>query len=222
MKRAFVVFVLGGIALMRPAWAGASPVVFNGGSPDRGGVYFSDANNGFARASAESFVLQSGAVTIGGATWWGGCFPGPACPAGNFTLGFYTDTSGQPGSLIQSYGVGNANQSATGNLIGGALGFDEYIYNVTFAPLALAPGVNYWFAISNNTASGTWGWETTNGGDDQGHAYRNAADNAWGTLPADLAFNLTAPAATDPVPEPATLTLVGLGLAAAIRGRRGR
>jgi PEP-CTERM motif len=230
MKNALFLLTFGLCSSIAATPASASTIVFDGGGPDLGGTYYSDANNGLITASAEQFVLSAGASTLGGAAWWGGCSPGPDCPAASFVIGFFEDASGQPGSPIQIYSVGDASQTATGNLIGvvpgQSDGFTEYQYTATFADLALSPGVSYWFAIQNSTPDGTWGWETTGAGGGDGHAY--LIPPLWGGppfdgppfngyLPADLAFNLTAPDETAPVPEPATLSLVGLGLLAGAR-----
>jgi len=224
MKKVVLLLTIAFCTAIATTPATAGTIIFNGGGPDHGGFLYSDTNNGFITASAEDFVLSSGASTVGGATWWGACAQPADCSSASFTVDFYTNASGQPGSLIQSYSVGDANRTATGSLIAGT--FTEYEYSTTFAPLVLSPGVSYWVAFVNSTPGGTWGWETTSAGDGDGHAYFEKPLGAWGTDPGfgpylaqDLAYNLTAPDTT-PVPEPATLSFLGLGLFAAARRNR--
>ncbi len=188
------------------AWA--DPVIYNGGSPDLSTIYFADANYGFT-TDAVPFMLTAGSSTVTDAQWWGGCYPEGTCPSGNFTIGFYTDNAGAPDTLIASYAVGNANQTATGNFIGGVLlGVDEYVYTANFGPLALTPSTTYFFAVENNTGeTDTWGMETT----DETGGHEQYLTGVWTSQSADLAFNLSG---TTAVPEPTSLLLLGTGLSA--------
>ena len=200
----------------------SAAVIYDGGSPDQGGTYYADANNLFGTADAVPFTLQPGASTVTDVHWWGGCYIGPTCPAGDFTLSFYTDNSGTPGSLIGSaYSVGNANQTATGNTMPtfdpNSPTYLEYSYLAFVGPVVLNPSTQYWVGVSNTTSLGGWGMETTSfSGVSTTTDYQYCGGifcdtNEWGAINAHLAFNLTNDAI--PAPEPATLALVGLGLA---------
>ncbi len=185
-------------------------VIYDGGAPDQGGQIYSQA----PAAVAMNFTLASGSNVVTGANWWGGCYPSVTCgSAPVFQLSFYTDSSGAPGTLLDTYNVGAADQTATGALIGS--GWDEYAYSASFAPLALTPGTQFWFSISETAAepSGTWGTETTSTAPpgSQMDTIGIFSPTSWTPSPENLAFNLTSQAGS--VPEPTTLLLLGLGLA---------
>ena len=210
------------VALICAAPAAADPIIYEGGGPNQEGGFFADGSAGIS-ILAESFVLQPGTTTITDAHWWGACEDIAGCSAPDFTLRFYSDDNGTVGSLIDTRPVGAANQGKTGNLL---IDYPEYAYSATFAPLTLSANTPYWFALSENLSNvgvsgGGWAWETT--GDPFGGSHMEWSDpsQAWGTNVQDLAFNLTG--TTTPVPEPMTMTLVGLGvLGFAARRRIGR
>ena len=195
--------------------AGAA-VIYDGGAPNLGNVYLADTSYSFTTA-AEDFVLEPGATTVTDAHWWGACFGGSnSCPAGNFVIGFYNDAAGAPGSLIQEYSVGNANQTATGNFISISI-FAEYAYSADFGPLALAAATKYWFTVSNTTLREFWGMETTGPGNHR----QFLTGTGWTLQDQNLAFNLTNDRAS--IPEPASFALLSLGLVGlgALRRRKG-
>lgn len=196
-------------------------VIYDNGSPNQATFDFSDTSFAYTE-SADEFTLSAGSNTISGVNWWGACVsqnaPSPTCPAGAFTLYFYTDSSNTPGALITSYAVGNANQTATGKTVSLASG--EYSYSANIPDLALTAGTQYWLGISDTTTTDfIWGWETTGSGDNDHYQY--LAGTGWTAQIGELAFNLTGPAASA-VPEPASLAMFGVGVLglAAIRRRR--
>jgi len=88
--------------------AGAhATVIYDGGAPNRNDTFYAEASY-LVTEVAESFALITGANTVGNVHWWGGCAGGD-CLAADFTLAFYNDNSGSPGTPISSYAVGNAN-----------------------------------------------------------------------------------------------------------------
>lgn len=196
------------VALLTALPASASSIIYDNGAPSQIRGYNSDADLDFT-ISADDFVLQTtGPMVITDAHWWGGCNPSPCSSDQEFTLFFYENSSAfdQPGSVIQSFTVGTANQTATGNE------FDEtteYAYSAIFAPLTLAANTRYWFGVQNSSGAGTWRWEITGPEIGGGHDSLQGSSGVWFQFQADLAFNLTG----EPVeaPEPGSLLLLGCG-----------
>ncbi len=189
----------------------SAAVVYNGGGPDQLGTLYAE----LPAMVAMSLTLAPGSSVVTDAHWWGGCYPATTCSdTPDFTLGYLADDNGKPGAVIVSLDFGAANQTATGNVIGGPGGYDEYAYNVTSPPFTgLTAGTQYWFFIEENNPEpgGTWGAETTS----TAPAGQLAAQfdvlspGAWTIMPEQLAFNLTFTA----VPEPSTWAMMILGFA---------
>jgi len=146
--------------------------------------------------------------------WVGGYvnLPGPHInpdATDSFTLNIFTDSAGLPGTLVSSIGLGAANRSATGQMLGQA---SEYSYSAAFSPVALSSG-EYFFALTNNYAgTGSWGWESTANGPLLGGASEQTLGGAWTSFPTEnLAFDLTT-ASVVPIPGSVWLLISGLCL----------
>ncbi|HEX9169070.1 MAG TPA: PEPxxWA-CTERM sorting domain-containing protein, partial [Roseiarcus sp.] len=132
----------------------------------------------------------------------------------DFTVSFYTDSGGSgPATLITSFVVGAADQTATGNTIGSDPDFLEYSYSTSFALVTLTAGTTYWFTVQETAAepSGTFGVETTSTAPAGSATYSMGifpAPPTWHFQPETLAFNLTFT-----VPEPSTWAMMLLGFA---------
>jgi hypothetical protein len=190
------------------SYPAAAAVVFDAGAPDLGGVYYADnATDGTAGAVAIPITFASNTL-VNGANFWGGCYPATTCGSANITLSVYSATSSGPGSLLLTENFGSANQTATGKLIGGSGGFDEYAYSVSFSPI-LAPAGIYYLAISDDPSSGRFGVETTSNPPLGAVDYQKlTSTDPFGTIPANLALDLTYTAA---VPEPSTWAMMIIG-----------
>ena len=196
--------------------AASAGVIYNGGAPDQGGQIFAQS----PAAVAMNFTLVAPTTTVTDAHWWGGCFPSITCgPSPDFVLTFYSDTGvAGPGAAVFTQDVGTANQTATGELIGPptATQWDEYAYSASFGPFPFTAGTQYWFSITEMNAepAGTWGAETTSTAPPGEQMYSMGIfppPPVWTLAPQQIAFELTND--TVAAPEPATLVLLGVGLA---------
>ncbi|HTW65895.1 MAG TPA: PEP-CTERM sorting domain-containing protein [Bryobacteraceae bacterium] len=217
-------------SLILAAWLtpASADVIYNGGAPDQGGQIYSEAPG----VVAMSFELTSGETDITGVNWWGGCYPSATSTCGNtsptFLVDIWSDNGGTPDMVLDSDIVFDANQSATGNLISGPGGWDEYSYSAAIQEVTnLSAGTTYFLSIQETAGepSGLWGWETTSSAPPGAflESY-DPSEGTWSGLPEQLAFNLTGPPAA--VPEPTSLPLLCTGILFSIalwqRSRRSR
>ena len=160
----------------------------------------------FATMYDDFTLSQNG--TINSATWDGGWFNGAGTGSiSSFTIGFWSDASGQPGSLAFSTDIaGDANQTLLGTSNFGAL---TYSYSAAFAPFLATTGTPYWISIVANTTGGSspqWGWDSTLFGGQSVQDFFGTRHHS----STDLTFALYN--ASTPVPEPATFVLLESGI----------
>lgn len=184
-------------------------VIYDNGDPNGNVV----ATSTYFATILDDFVLQPGASTITDFHWYGSYFYDVPVED-DFTLYIFDDTF----NLIETIDGSATVRTATGNtvtipIIGGEFG--EYFYELDVAPIALTPGETYYLGIANDDEF-YWAWEQVSLFSGDSLVWLQDFDLFIGTNQ-DYAFQITGPAV---VPEPATLTLVGIGLVGIIARRK--
>jgi hypothetical protein len=205
-----------GLLLLAIPRAGSAQIIFNGGAPDQqNGNEMTEwlQYNDFAFASTQ---------TVHEIDFWAGV----GSPGYNGSISwFVTDNNaGVPGTTLFS-----GNQApvvtSTGNLFAGDLAetFNQLLVNFT-----LGAGT-YWLGLHNGPLTDVtrdeYYWETTSAGFGAAGEEDDApfGDNGYANNDQDHAFQLLGNAnEVSPVPEPASMTLLAVGLVGIAAGRRRR
>jgi hypothetical protein len=137
---------------------------------------------------------------------WVGSYFNPA-QQGNitaWTVTFYADSAGQPGSSLASFLIGgNANETFLQN---DNLGDPTYSYSADLFFQA-SPHTQYWLSVVPDLGvPPQWGWETSSRGD--GLAYQDFF-GVRNKVPSDMSFTLNGGIVLSP--EPGTLIMLGTG-----------
>jgi len=201
--------------------AQAQAVVYNQPTDLKGGLPSQNDSNKFGNYSTvyDNFHLSSTA-NIGRVTWAGDYFIGTPSTITAFTLKFYGDNAGQPGSLLQTASIaGNASETAAGT---DTVPLPFFTYSAALPTAFAASGqTQYWMSIvADLIYPPQWEWETATGGD---HAAYQLFNGVASTPSNDFTFSLVSQsdAATITTPEPTNIMLlVCLGLTGAICLRR--
>jgi hypothetical protein len=221
MRKVFLAFVIAGLMAVLAAPASAV-VLYDNGGPDTYEGLFSDPVNGngiegSALYEAYNQFTLSSAATITGIEWWGFYYPGntpPATDAFKYDVQSNPGSAGEPSGDITSGALGSLTVTDTHTLDAGF--FEIYQYTAS-ASISLPAGLYYLSIYDTAPNSGnTFAWQTSTETALGTAEWSYDTTGTYGWVPADefgLAFNLTGESSGATVPEPATMTLLGLGLA---------
>jgi hypothetical protein len=175
--------------------------------------FYSYSQGGSGVLTADDFVL-GGSDTIRGVTWQGANSPSGAPGPDAFRILIYGDPI-DPSSLLASFDVGAANRAEAGSTIGAGDILYNYWANLD-GGFAATAGTRYWISIVNTAPVDPidlWTWAGTFAGSGRG-SFTNG--QTWFSQASQTNFTLD----NAPIPEPATLTLVALGLVGLVRARK--
>lgn len=213
------------LTLAVPAWAGVIYTQPWSGTSD---LYAAQNDTGGLAQFAltyDQFTLPVSTL-ITGVNWTGGYFNPPNQGAITaWTVNFYADSGGTPGTLLASFvSIGSGNETSIG-CVGSPVCFPFYSYSSN-ANFFAAANVRYWLSVVPDLGlPPQWGWGTSPFG--SGTAYQ-CFFGSCGFLPTTqictsgacnqnfsaqagvhLAFDLTGTEV--PTPEPGTMVLLGSG-----------
>lgn len=166
-----------------------------------------------AQELADSFVLPQDSVITGYHHYTGGEYN---LGERSFHFALFADSNNAPGAELLSFDDDFDSTGSWGSMWGGQGNYINQA-NFTFSPFAVSGGVKYWLAVTQNRPFGSACSATgTLMGD--GIFASRYADYSWLTQTrlGDVVMQILG----NPVPEPSTMIVLGIGAAIVVRRRR--
>ena len=193
------------VLLLLGAVSSQADVIYDNGDPSG---YIAPTSS-YLLTILDDFELETGASTVTDFHWYGAYY-GDVPAEDDFTLYIFDENF----NLVTEIDGSGTTRTATGETVdvpvfGGD--YDEYYYELFVDPINLTAGSTYYLGIANaNNAA--WAWEGTDNVFD-GFALWYQPDNEFEDVGlGDFSFQITGDGTTGVVPEPASMTLLGLGL----------
>ena len=219
-----------GIALIMAAPTVLADILYEQAPEDGGGAFMTGEHFGHRLQYADSFEVTGPGWRVDSISWWGGFsdFNGTGGEAAPFDIRIYIDEDGAPSSTetvasFEAIQPDMMETDLTGDLSFGsvqheslAIEVQQFTWRLT-NPLTL--GANrYHLSVDNPGSNVTFSWLMSTSGNDEAW-FRTGNPSDWASQEYNLAYNLTGKV----IPEPATLTLLGIGVAGlGLRRWRGR
>jgi hypothetical protein len=211
MQRKIIFSCLVGLFLLGIAGsvrANTLPVIYDNGDNIDNGRLSSDSTALGSNHAADDFTLN-GDYWVTDVHWKGVYIPNTPKPEDDFIIRFYEDNgSGMPtalGTQIYEDVVGIVDYIDTGVQMPLNTDLDVYEYWSFIDPFHVTGGVTYWMEVYNNINT-SWYWSFTY--NVAGNGVSTELNSTWINVNDEHAFQLTGA----PVPEPATMLLLGTGL----------
>lgn len=196
--------------IMSVAVASPAAILVNQ-DPSTGPYGGSWANTTGSQILADSFMFGTSAQ-ITGYDYYSNFNP----PGGNsWELNLWSDSgSNSPGSALVTLTLSHSSYT----LWGTQSGTNIYQAVFDFAPISVAANTKYWINLSANGFEGALTSTNPSSNGDGTLSFRSNPSSAWSTISSigDVTYRLRG----EPVPEPASLAILGLGALALLRKRR--
>jgi hypothetical protein len=208
MKHSLVVSCVAIVGVCLQSTATQAAVIFEQLPTYDGTNYISSPIDGAGNPgirAADDFTLAVDTL-IDDVHWWGFHAP-PSSGNDDFSITFYADDSGLPGTLLFTTSVAVVVEDDTNP--GSPSANDKFYSSILDDPFLALGGETYWLSIFNAEADASWSWRSSSAAADV-IARTPFASTDWSeTRTVNLNFQLT----SSTVPEPATLAMMSLALA---------